>query len=362
MRIVVDVMGTPMASGGMNLYARELLTAWAEEVPEDTLILVGGEWVTALAAAHPGRIVARVVRGESILSRFWTQLVRSGLIARREHADALLSLSPIAAFTFDADREAAVVHDWRHLRRPEEFGRFQRLYRRLWIPSLRRVRTAIAISEKTDAETKEFAVGANSLVVRNGGDHPRHWPRVEPAPGGPARVLTYGHFVNKRPEAVIEAIALLRDGGTPARLTVLGAKGAYQEGLAELAAARGVSELVRFPGFVEDAEYQELLQRSDVVVLNSSDEGFGLPVVEARYFGIPVVAAADSGLSEIHGDSIVVSDPSAAPLAEAIGAAAAAGRARPATLRTWGDTAREIRASLQSKTSAVRSSRGTEER
>lgn len=347
MRIVVDVMGTPQASGGMNLYARELVTAWAEAFPRDELIMVGGEWITELASEHPGQIAARVVRGESVASRFWTQVVRSGVIARREKADVLLSLSPIAAFTFPADRSAAVVHDWRHLRRPDEFGRFQRLYRRLWVPSLRRVRTAFAISEKTHDETREFAAGARSVVVRNGGDHPRHWNRVERNSDGTTRILTYGHFVNKRPEPVIEAMSLLSSEGNTVELTVVGARGAYRDELGRLAADAGVADHVSFPGFVEDLDYQSLLQTSDVVVLNSSDEGFGLPVVEARYFGIPVVAAMDSGLLEIHGADVVASEPTAPHLADAIRSAAAAVRMDAATVRTWADTAGEIRERLR---------------
>lgn len=347
MRIVVDVMGTPESSGGMNLYARELITAWAETFSNDELIVIGGSWITRLQDEWPEQISTRVVQRNSVAQRFWTQMLTSGWLARRTKADSLLSLSPIVARTFPSTREVAVVHDWRHLKRPDEFGRLQRLYRRLWVSSLGRARVTVTISDKTRTETKLYAPRANAVVVRNGGDHPRRWEPVQREPSDSIRVLTYGHFVNKRPEPVIEAIALLAHRGISAELTVLGARGDYRATLEALAAEAGVAGRVRFPGFVEDSEYQRLFQSVDVVVLNSSDEGFGLPVVEAGYFGIPVIAAEDSGLADIHGSAVALHSPSATGVAEGIRIATLAEPSQTPQIHTWAETARGIRNQLR---------------
>ncbi|MDO8383189.1 MAG: glycosyltransferase [Microbacterium sp.] len=328
----------------MNLYARELLAAWAETSPQDELILVGGPWILDLVRRGIAT-KGEVIHQGNVTKRLWVQTIKSGLIARRVQADALLSLSPIAAFTFPSDRSFAVVHDWRHKRRPNEFSPVQRMYRRLWILSLRRVRRVFTISEKSAQETLQYSKVANSVVVRNGGDHPRHWAKLEPTADDEPRILTYGHFNNKRPEPVIEAVGLLRASSEHLRLTVLGARGKYRDELLAHARRSGAEDAVDFPGYVDEITYQSLLQQADVVVLNSSDEGYGLPVAEANFFGIPVIAASDSGLGEIHGSSVYLSDPFAASLAPALQYCLRKGRSTP-SVKTWADASRLLRSAI----------------
>lgn len=81
------------------------------------------------------------------------------------------------------------------------------------------------------------------------------------------------------------------------------------------------------------------------MVLASTDEGYGLPVVEARYFGHPVVVTDDSGLPEIHGDLVISVPPTANGLADGLTRALAAPR-RGYDGRRWVDTAAAIRAQI----------------
>lgn len=347
MKIVIDAMGTPAESGGMNLYARELVKAWATEFPGDSLVVVGGRWATEAFDQYPN-VQTEQIHGTSFLTRLRTQVVTSGRLARGLDADALLSLSPIASPFVPSERRAAVIHDWRHIRRPEEFGAGQRLYRKLWVSSLSRVGSVIAISEKTARETREQLVPRRLIVVPNGGDHPRTWPRVGREPGRPY-LLTYGHFVNKRPEPVIESLSLLGDG---VDLVVLGAQGTYRDELQRRAEKAGVDNRVSLPGYVEESEYQRLVQNAAVLVLNSSDEGFGLPASEAMYFGTPVVVASDSGLAEIHGSNVIESEPDAVSLARTLGSALSAPH-RADVIRTWAVCAASVRAALREGSHAV---------
>jgi len=341
MRLVIDAMGAPDSSGGMNLYARELMQSWSEAFPDDELIIVAGEWAQSLQLRSTKTRVVRIARGD-VGSRLWTQAIVSGVIARRADADALLSLSPIASFAFPRSRTFAVVHDWRHKLRPSEFSWAQRGYRRLWELSLARVQRPFAISTKTAHETTMYARRSDTIIVENGGDHPRRWAPIAPVSGGGLRLLTYGHFNNKRPEGVIDAIAELRARGFEASLTIIGARGEYREALRSRANDLNLGANITLPGWVDDTAYHTLVQQTSVLVLNSSDEGFGLPVLEASYFGIPVVAATDSGLGEIHGDRVILSQPDGPSIAAAVAAANASAR-HQTPAQTWRKTATQVR-------------------
>jgi len=82
----------------------------------------------------------------------------------------------------------------------------------------------------------------------------------------------------------------------------------------------GLADRVSFPGVVIGPEKRALLQRSDVFVLASADESFGIAVAEAMAVGCPVVVSPDVAIEDVvraAGAGIVVErDPSA--IAEAI--------------------------------------------
>jgi alpha-1,3-rhamnosyl/mannosyltransferase len=61
----------------------------------------------------------------------------------------------------------------------------------------------------------------------------------------------------------------------------------------------GMSELVKWTGFVSDAELSAIHSRSLGLVLPSECEGFGLPAVEAAACGSPVIATTESPLPEL---------------------------------------------------------------
>ncbi|MCR1786230.1 glycosyltransferase [Nocardioides carbamazepini] len=344
MRVVIDVLGAPADSGGMRLYAEQLLRAWAQVAPDDHLVVVGAPWVVEVLAGHPSASVHVVPEG--FAARALGQWVRAGVVARRSGADALLSVSPLVSPFAGPRPQVCIAHDWRHVRHPEEFPRHQRLYRRLWAWSATHATRSIQISAKTDAETARIAPRARRVTVENGQDHPRTWPPVDPEPGADPFVVTYGHHANKRPDLVIRALRVAHERlGQRPRLVVLGAGGGLRERLRRTAVAQGVGAAVDFPGYVATSVYQELIQRAGLVVLASSDEGFGLPVAEARYFGIPVLSTDDSGLAAIHGDRVVTAAATPGGLGTAMAELLSEpGRRRPpATVATWADTARGIR-------------------
>jgi glycosyltransferase involved in cell wall biosynthesis len=105
-----------------------------------------------------------------------------------------------------------------------------------------------------------------------------------------------------RPE--VEGIPLLIAG--PDRVGERSATG--------VAAAAGLPEdRVRALGRLEDADLAVALDRATLFVFPSLAEGFGLPIVEAFKFGLPVVHSDDPALVEVAaGSSLVVERPASA--------------------------------------------------
>ncbi|HEY5484405.1 MAG TPA: glycosyltransferase [Propionibacteriaceae bacterium] len=86
-------------------------------------------------------------------------------------------------------------------------------------------------------------------------------------------------------------------------------------GLMPMIANAGLADRVSFLGVVGGPEKRMLLQRSDVFVLASADESFGIAVAEAMAVGCPVVVSPDVAIEDVvraSGAGLVVErDPSA---------------------------------------------------
>lgn len=64
-----------------------------------------------------------------------------------------------------------------------------------------------------------------------------------------------------------------------------------------------------YTGFVSDIELVGLYKGSDVYVVPSFEEGFGIPLLEAFVCGVPVVSSKLGSLTEIGGDAALYFDP-----------------------------------------------------
>jgi D-inositol-3-phosphate glycosyltransferase len=76
------------------------------------------------------------------------------------------------------------------------------------------------------------------------------------------------------------------------------------DGLAELAAALGISGIVRLEPPCPQPELAEWYRAASVVMVPSCSESFGLVAVEAQACGTPVVAASVGGLRTAVADGV----------------------------------------------------------
>lgn len=111
----------------------------------------------------------------------------------------------------------------------------------------------------------------------------------------------------KNVTGLVEALALARKRlNFPLNLVVCGPLDDRYPAAREMAARLGVSDGVRFTGFVSDAELAELYRTSDLLAHPSRYEGFGLQIVEAMRSGLPVCCTDGGSQPEIAGDAACV--------------------------------------------------------
>lgn len=169
-------------------------------------------------------------------------------------------------------------------------------------------RVIVPSAAVAQAARERCGVPPDRIVVIPNAIDPAEYPRVEPF-RDPGRVRA-GYLGRldpaKSPGVLIEAIAGADLDG--AELHYFG-DGAFRLALEQSAARAGVAGRVFFHGSV--ARPQDALRDMDVLWLPSRVEGFGLVLIEAMAGGVPVVACAAGGVTDVilHGENgLLVSD------------------------------------------------------
>jgi glycosyltransferase involved in cell wall biosynthesis len=94
----------------------------------------------------------------------------------------------------------------------------------------------------------------------------------------------------------------------PHQLILAGAPGDSSENAEKLITEFGLNDRVTLLGYISDEERDNLYRHADVFVYPSKYEGFGLVLLEAMSYNIPVITADNSALPEAAGDAALYCD------------------------------------------------------
>jgi glycosyltransferase involved in cell wall biosynthesis len=311
----------PGETGGMEVYARELIPALLAAAPRLRFTAFLGCEAAAAGDGPWGELLPAVTVPVHARNRVqWvlgeqTMLVARAARARTELLHSLASTAPL----WGPFRRVTTVHDLIYARHPEAHSGLRDWGMRILVPAaVRRSERVIAISQSTRSDLIELLGTRPDRidVVPNGlGSVRRATPMAEPRTrarfelGEREVVLSLSA---KRPHknllALISALALIPPERRPL-LVLPGYPTWHERELRERADSAGVLADVRFPDWVSGSELEGLWALARAFVFPSLYEGFGLPVLEAMARGVPVACSNTSSLPEIAGDAALMFDP-----------------------------------------------------
>lgn len=125
---------------------------------------------------------------------------------------------------------------------------------------------------------------------------------------GYVNLLSVGRVVpNKRHDDMIKVLYYYQRGvSRQVRLFLVGAhdaQGPYCRWLGELARYLGVERDVHFTGQVNHADLLAYLHGAHVYLSMSEHEGFGVPLIESMYLGVPVIAYSAAAVPYTMGEA-----------------------------------------------------------
>ncbi len=154
--------------------------------------------------------------------------------------------------------------------------------------------------------------------------------------------------------ALLDAVASLRDRHSLiVQLICTGRQNDHWPTIRDRRRVLGLTEQVRFLGYVPPAQLRALYRLAEFVVLPSLFEGGGFPVVEAFVEGAPLACSTATSLPEYADDAALLFEPTVEGIADAMRRLATSAELRRELRRrgiaqgkrySWEDTARAYRA------------------
>lgn len=182
--------------------------------------------------------------------------------------------------------------------------RYEKLIRRCFEWTLRQQKTIVALSEKYAEELRIRYRSQEVICIYN--TSPFSGARtLEGALVGAQsqiRLIAVGTLQYiKGFDLLINAIALMpRSEREKLAVTIVGGGPCYAE-LAELVNRHQLAHVITLAG--ESNDVAAFLQKSDVFILTSRDEGLPISLIEACSFGLPIISTAVGSIPELFDDS-----------------------------------------------------------
>jgi glycosyltransferase involved in cell wall biosynthesis len=113
-------------------------------------------------------------------------------------------------------------------------------------------------------------------------------------------ILCVGRLIERKGQQhLLQALAALRDSQAPWRRVIFVGTGDNEGALHAQAEKLGLTDRVRFAGFVGRDEMPSVYRRADIFVLPSQNEGMSMALLEALASGLPVIVTNTGGTEEL---------------------------------------------------------------
>lgn len=341
LKIVVDGLILDAHASGIGQYLYELMAAYAVRYPEDSVNM----WVRS-GITVPGVQNHPTKKLETSKQRLWFEQAMLPRLVARIHYDVLHFPDYQVPLMRALPNTVMTVHDLAAFVVPDMFPRSKAQTKR-WLmrQSVRRASHIIVPSQATKEDLVQIlSVPPEHITVIWHGVKRRGTPPVQRVHPRPYFLAVGTVEPRKNFSGLIEAYHLLRQRRSDVPdLLIAGRLGWMYDDTLALPAKLGVADQVKFLQYVSEDTLAGLYQDALALLYPSFYEGFGLPVIEAMWDGVPVVTSRQGALAEVGRDAVWSVDPySGESIADAMAAVLDGGEdvaSRAQKAQTW---AREL--------------------
>lgn len=306
MRIAIDArMMSPLLTRGIGRYIEEVVRAMLDQITgADKLVLLVRHPETSVFLGHPS-----VEHVEADIQWYSVQeQIRMPKLLRSAHADLvhvphwnvpLAYRGPLIVTIHDLILRHQTASAKASTRHPV-FAATKRMgYRFLLQDVMQKAQTLLVPTQfvAQDVQTLYPKTAGKIIVTSEGiGDFPNEDNHF--VPENPYVFYVGSAYPHKRLDVLFEAWQRVADRYPQHQLVIAGEEDLFMARHVAMVHQRGIPR-VHFLGRISDAELAALYHHAVAFVFPSSQEGIGLPPLEALSYGTPVISSDSSCLPEV---------------------------------------------------------------
>ena len=305
----VDTRDLRIAQTGARTYLTELIQAW-EQLPEVHLILLDNA-----CSVYRGK--NKALKLLEHLRFFWWKQVQLPLLARLKGVTHLFCSDFFVPYFKMGFKTIAVLHDAFFWESPDHYHPlWLKLFHGIGVPAAKKANLLIVPTEHAKKSILKYEnFDPNKMKVVLEAAKSFHYPKIAPRPIDAPYFLHVG-VLEKRKNllrliegfskfyAIYPNYKLVLVGNIPVKSQLNDAP-AIEQAIISLRLQDAVVRL----GYLEADALATVYTHAFAYCLPSLNEGFGLPILEAFHFQLPLICSNISALPEVAGDAALFVDP-----------------------------------------------------
>ncbi|MCD6063932.1 MAG: glycosyl transferase, group 1 family protein [Flavipsychrobacter sp.] len=337
MNIAFDAKRAFQNTTGLGHYSRTLITSLAEGFPQHQYYLAAPKLTSLYDHSALPNVHDLTPSG---VAKFFPSAWRSKTVVKdlkKLNIDLYHGLSAEVPVDIPQSgvRSVVTIHDLIFERYPHQYGKIDlEIYRRKSKFACNNADRIIAISEQTREDIiRYYAIRADKIDVCYQSCNEMYQQKVSDATRQQVRqkynlpakfFLSVGSVIERKNLLIVcKALQLLhKDGKADVPLVVIGSGGRYYAKVKAYIEEQQLEHLVIFldenkaiandPGYKSSADFPAIYQQATALIYPSIFEGFGIPILEALWSGLPVITSNQSCMTETGGDAAVYVNPQSA--------------------------------------------------
>lgn len=312
---------------------------WLPTPPSDGSVSMNRYWsaLDEVARRRPQQVCVQcplgspssITHATNRWRRVWGRYVQYPVLARRISTPIVHVLDQSCAYLLkclpDRVRTVVTVHDLIPLRDSQGMSRRQLERYQRGVSHLRQADLLLAVSQHTANELQDLlGIAPERIIVASNGVDEKLFAQCAAGKNnthspGTKRLLSIGSAQQRKNlEILPEMLEILSRQGHDICLVRVGDPLPGRLRLA-IEQAVGPDRLIEL-GRLADDELPEVYRTATALFFPSTQEGFGLPLLEAMAAGLPVASSWATSLPEVGGDAAIYFDPeSPSSAAQAVG-------------------------------------------
>ncbi|MES3016250.1 MAG: glycosyltransferase family 1 protein [Bacteroidota bacterium] len=317
----VDIRDLRIAKTGTGTYLKELCREFKALENEDLQF----HFFDTGMEVYTGEIKVRKLV-EHLKLQVWKHL-QLPFKAWHKRCDIVFCTDNIVPLVHLGYKTIPVIHDAFFFENPEHYNRIWLwAYKNLAIPAAKRSAFVITPTNyATDRIHHYTGIGKEKLVAIAEG--PKSFELQEDQNGTSSKILNEFDFerrdyilhvglMDKRKNipALIYAFKKLEEDGYTGKLVLVGKADSIKLNNDSLAVKNAIKQTkledkIIITGYLSDKDLAKVYSGALLYVFPSLNEGFGIPILEAFKYKLPVLVADNTCLPEVGGDAVLTFDP-----------------------------------------------------